>query len=103
MVGLPHNGMVTVSHNRQVERRLNCRHFRRRFRRQDDVVDVAEHAPAPVVVVGGQQEYNVGVGQELLPGDKFCAIWSRIFSRMRPFYEQAVGDLDRSLQRSLWV
>ncbi len=75
MVDLPHNGMVTVSHNRQVKRRLNCRHFRRRFRRQDDVVDVAEHAPAPVVVVGGQQEHDVRFVQELLPGDNFCPIW----------------------------
>ncbi len=27
----------------------------------------------------------------------------RIFSRVRPFYEQAVSDLDRSLHISLWV
>ncbi len=26
----------------------------------------------------------------------------RIFSRVRPFYEQAVSDLDRSMHRSLW-
>ncbi len=26
-----------------------------------------------------------------------------IFSRVRPFYEQAVSDLDRSMHRSLWV
>ncbi len=27
----------------------------------------------------------------------------RIFSRVRPFNERAVSDLDRSMHRSLWV
>ncbi len=27
----------------------------------------------------------------------------RIFSRVRPFYERAVSELDRSMHRSLWV
>jgi hypothetical protein len=27
----------------------------------------------------------------------------RIFSHVRPFYERAVSDLDRSMHRSLWV
>jgi hypothetical protein len=27
----------------------------------------------------------------------------RIFSRVRPFYEQAVSDLEWSMHRSLWV
>ncbi len=27
----------------------------------------------------------------------------RIFSHVRPFYEQAVSNLDRSMHRSLWV
>jgi len=27
----------------------------------------------------------------------------RIFSRVRPFYEQAMCDLDRSMHRSLWA
>jgi hypothetical protein len=27
----------------------------------------------------------------------------RIFSRVRPFYERAVSNLDRSMHRSLWV
>jgi len=27
----------------------------------------------------------------------------RILSRVRPFYERAVSDLDRSMHRSLWV
>jgi hypothetical protein len=29
--------------------------------------------------------------------------WGRIFSRVRPFYEWAVSNLDRSMHRSLWV
>ncbi len=29
--------------------------------------------------------------------------WGRIFSCVRPFYERAVSDLDRSTNRSLWV
>jgi hypothetical protein len=27
----------------------------------------------------------------------------RIFSHVRPFYERAVSNLDRSMHRSLWV
>jgi hypothetical protein len=29
--------------------------------------------------------------------------WGRIFSHVRPFYEQAVSDLDRYRHGSLWV
>ncbi len=34
-----------------------------------------------------------------------CEYCSRghIYSRVRPFYEPAVSDLDRSMHRSLWV
>ncbi len=44
---------------------------------------------------------------------KICSKWAllkrqgtqedHIFSCVRPFYEQAVSDLDRSMHRSLWV
>jgi hypothetical protein len=27
----------------------------------------------------------------------------KIYSLVRPFYERAVGDLDRSMHRSLWI
>jgi len=35
--------------------------------------------------------------------NNIIATRGRIFSRVRPFYEQAVSDLDRSMHRSLWV
>jgi hypothetical protein len=38
-------------------------------------------------VVGDPNQYNRG----------------RIFSRVQPFYERAVSNLDRSMHRSLWV
>jgi hypothetical protein len=30
-------------------------------------------------------------------------IWGRIFNSVRPFYERAVSNLDRSMHRSLWA
>ncbi len=44
-------------------------------------------------------------------GKRFISLFSetenaargRIFSHVRPFYERAVSDLDRAMNRSLWV
>jgi hypothetical protein len=41
--------------------------------------------------------------KQLSVGNSFEVNRGRIFSRLRPFYERAVSDLDRSMHRSLWV
>jgi hypothetical protein len=41
--------------------------------------------------------------QQLSVGNSFEVNRGRIFSRLQPFYERAVSDLDRSMHRSLWV
>ncbi len=38
-----------------------------------------------------------------LRGGRYEITRGSIFSHVRPFYEQAVSDLDRSMHRSLWV
>ncbi len=37
------------------------------------------------------------------PSPSLRVPWVHIFSHVRPFYERAVSDLDRSMHRSLWV
>jgi len=48
---------------------------------------------------------KIGSGRTLTQSSKGQEYESRgrIFSSVRPFYERAVSDQDRSMHRSLWV